>query len=45
MEGQTATHAVGLVAPHREPHTPVLDALLAEARMLEKQDVSVAKGN
>jgi DNA-binding transcriptional LysR family regulator len=45
MEGQTATHAVGLVAPHREPHTPVLDALLSEARTLGKQDVYVAKGN
>ena len=25
-------HSVGLVAPYREPHTPVLRALLAEAR-------------
>lgn len=27
-------HAVGLIAPWREPHTPVLRALLAEARRL-----------
>lgn len=25
-------HAIGLIAPFREPHTPVLDALLSEAR-------------
>jgi DNA-binding transcriptional LysR family regulator len=37
MSGQTATHAVGLVAPYREPHTPVLAALLAEAERLGKQ--------
>lgn len=29
-----AQHAVGLVAPLREPYTPVLSALLAEARRL-----------
>jgi len=29
-----ASHSVGLVAPHREPMTPVLSALLAEARSL-----------
>ncbi|MBC57301.1 MAG: LysR family transcriptional regulator [Confluentimicrobium sp.] len=29
-----AAHLVGLVAPHREPHTPVLDALLTAARRL-----------
>lgn len=28
------SHAVGLVAPWREPHTPVLDALLTEARRM-----------
>ena len=44
MDGQTATHAVGLIAPHREPHTPVLAALIAEARRLGKTGVSVAKG-
>lgn len=27
-------HAVGLIAPFREPHTPVLDALLAQARAI-----------
>ncbi len=27
----TKHHAVGLIAPHREPHTPVLAALLREA--------------
>lgn len=27
-----ASHAVGLIAPYREPHTPVLAALLQEAR-------------
>lgn len=27
-------HAVGLIAPWREPHTPVLEALLAEARRI-----------
>ncbi len=29
-----ARHRVGLVAPHREPHTPVLEALLDAARKL-----------
>lgn len=29
-------HAVGLVAPFREPHTPVLNALIAETRALAK---------
>lgn len=29
---------VGLVAPYREPHTPVLKALLAEARQLSGMD-------
>lgn len=28
------THAVGLVAPWREPHTPVTEALLTEARRM-----------
>jgi DNA-binding transcriptional LysR family regulator len=44
MEGQTAIHSVGLVAPHREPHTPVLAALIAEAASLGKQGDSVASG-
>lgn len=33
-----AGHAVGLVAAHQEPHTPVLQSLLAEARSLSEQD-------
>jgi DNA-binding transcriptional LysR family regulator len=36
MSEQTAQHTVGLIAPHREPHTPVLEALLSEARHLAK---------
>ncbi len=32
IHGRHATHPVGIVAPFREPHTPVLDALLIEAR-------------
>jgi DNA-binding transcriptional LysR family regulator len=31
-----ATHAVGLVVPHREPMTPLIAALVAEARQLAK---------
>lgn len=31
IAGGHVEHSVGLVAPHREPHTPVLDALLSEA--------------
>lgn len=34
LEGRGGGHAVGLIAPWREPHTPVLEALLAEARRL-----------
>ena len=34
LVGPAAPHRVGLVAPWREPHTPVLDALLREARRL-----------
>jgi len=29
-----ARHAVGLIAPWREPHTPVIAALLQEARRM-----------
>jgi DNA-binding transcriptional LysR family regulator len=29
-----ATHAIGLVVPHREPMTPLIGALVAEARQL-----------
>jgi DNA-binding transcriptional LysR family regulator len=31
IAGGHVEHSVGLVAPYREPHTPVLDALLSEA--------------
>lgn len=34
LDGEGASHSVGLVAPWREPHTPVLEALLAEARRM-----------
>ncbi|PVA11187.1 LysR family transcriptional regulator [Pelagivirga sediminicola] len=34
LKGREPAHAVGLVAPYREPHTPVLAALLAEARRM-----------
>ncbi|MEQ9259811.1 MAG: LysR family transcriptional regulator [Roseovarius sp.] len=34
LEGEERAHSVGLVAPYREPHTPVLDALLREARRM-----------
>jgi len=30
----TATHAIGLVVPHREPMTPLISALITEARHL-----------
>jgi len=42
MADQTAEHTVGLIAPHREPHTPVLEALLAQAGKLAKTAKSVA---
>jgi len=35
LEGPATGHAVGLIAPGREPHTPVLEALLTEARRRE----------
>ena len=31
LAGAAAAHSVGLIAPHRDPHTPVLDALLRAA--------------
>jgi DNA-binding transcriptional LysR family regulator len=34
MEGGGRRHTVGLVLPHRDPRTPVLTALLTEARKL-----------
>ena len=36
LAGAARDHMVGLVAPYREPHTPVLRALLAEARRLSE---------
>ncbi len=38
ITGAGEGHKVGLVAPYREPHTPVLDALLAEARRMREGD-------
>ena len=32
LSGGESAHSVGLIAPYRDPHTPVLDALLREAR-------------
>ena len=34
LEGGGMDHAVGLVAPYREPHTPVIDALISQTRDL-----------
>jgi DNA-binding transcriptional LysR family regulator len=41
-----ATHAVGLVVPHREPMTPLIAALVTEARALAKlfEQTSAAAG-
>ena len=36
LSGAGRGHSVGLVAPWREPHTPVLEALLAEARRMSE---------
>lgn len=36
LSGAGRGHSVGLVAPWREPHTPVLDALLSEARRMSE---------
>ncbi|WP_420395126.1 LysR family transcriptional regulator [Nioella sp.] len=36
LSGAGRGHSVGLVAPFREPHTPVLDALLSEARRMSE---------
>lgn len=36
LDGAGASHSVGLVAPWREPHTPVLEALLTEARRMAR---------
>lgn len=34
MRDPKVAHSVGLIAPHREPHTPVLAALMHQARMI-----------
>lgn len=34
LDGVGTSHSVGLVAPWREPHTPVLESLLGEARRM-----------
>lgn len=34
LDGTDTSHSVGLVAPWREPHTPMLEALLGEARRM-----------
>ena len=36
--GREPAHSVGLVAPYREPHTPVLDALMRSARKMSKNN-------
>lgn len=36
LVGLDTAHVVGLVAPYREPHTPVLDALLRTARRMSE---------
>lgn len=36
LSGVKRSHSVGLVAPWREPHTPVLGALLSEARRMSE---------
>lgn len=33
IKGPEAQHQVGMIAPHREPHTPLVAALLQEARL------------
>ena len=37
ITGPEASHVVGLVAAHREPHTPVIGALLALARRISTE--------
>ncbi|WP_121629217.1 LysR family transcriptional regulator [Tropicibacter alexandrii] len=36
IEGDAQRHSVGLVVPHRDPHTPVIEALLAAADRLSR---------
>ncbi|WP_377504681.1 LysR family transcriptional regulator [Octadecabacter sp. R77987] len=40
LTGADASHAVGLIAPYREPHTPVLAALLAQAQSISDPELS-----
>lgn len=37
IEDAKARHLVGLITPHREPHTPVISALLDQARRIADQ--------
>jgi len=39
-----ATHAIGLVVPHREPMTPLIAALVVEARQLAASLAAPARG-
>ena len=43
MEQVGPPHAVGLVAPWREPHTPVLAALMAEAKAMREAESPPAR--
>ncbi len=38
IEGGGMDHSVGLVAPFREPHTPVIDALIRETQTLSRSE-------
>ncbi|MDK3073558.1 LysR family transcriptional regulator [Sedimentitalea sp. JM2-8] len=38
LHGPEPAHSVGLVAPYREPHTPVLDALMRTARKMSTRN-------
>ena len=40
-----ATHAIGLVVPHREPMTPLIAALVVEARQLAASLAAPARGS
>lgn len=40
LDGAARAPAVGLIAPHREPHTPVLAALLKAARSLSESEAA-----
>ena len=36
LGGAKLVHSVGLVLPHRDPRTPVIEALLIEAQRLDR---------